>query len=88
MTLLSFFLAFDLLTVLYGVLDLNFNVCAFCCQWIHQGRDYETKWLVHWFDCDESLTCRCLNLNPGHFHGSTLLSLFRVENHVCLSRSV
>jgi hypothetical protein len=28
------------------------------CQW-------ETKWSVPWFDCDESLTRRGLNLNPG-----------------------
>jgi hypothetical protein len=36
--------------------------------------------------CDESLTCRCLNSNPGHFCDSTLLplSLVRVENHICL----
>jgi hypothetical protein len=32
--------------------------------------------------CDESLICRDLNLNPGYFDGSTVLSLFRVENHV------
>jgi hypothetical protein len=40
--------------------------------------------------CDESLTCRGLNSNSGHFCGSTLLplSFVRVENHVCLSRGV
>jgi hypothetical protein len=29
-----------------------------------------------------------LNLNPGHFRFVFLLSLFRLENHVCLSRGV
>jgi hypothetical protein len=38
--------------------------------------------------CDKSLTCHGLNLNPGHFGGSTTISLFHVENHVCLSRCV
>jgi hypothetical protein len=28
------------------------------------------------FICDELLTCWGLSLNPGHFGGSTLLSLF------------
>jgi hypothetical protein len=28
------------------------------------------------FICYESLTCRCLNLNPGHFHSSAILPLF------------
>jgi hypothetical protein len=40
------------------------------------------------FICDESLTCRGLNLNPGHFRGSAILLLFHVENHICLSRGV
>jgi hypothetical protein len=29
-----------------------------------------------------------LNLNPGQFHFVFLLSLFRLENHVCLSHGV
>jgi hypothetical protein len=29
-----------------------------------------------------------LNLNPEHFRFVFLLSLFRLENHVCLSRGV
>jgi hypothetical protein len=37
--------------------------------------------------CDETLTCRGLNLNSKHFRGSTLY-LVRVENRVCLSRGV
>jgi hypothetical protein len=31
------------------------------------------KWLVPWFECDESLTCQCLNSNLGHFVGSTFI---------------
>jgi hypothetical protein len=48
--------------MLHGVLDLNFKLCVFCCQWTHQGGDWETKWSVSWFECDESLTWRSLNL--------------------------
>jgi hypothetical protein len=36
---------------------------------------WETKWPILWFDCDESLICQGLNLNTGHFCGSTLLPL-------------
>jgi hypothetical protein len=56
MVFLSFSLAFGHLAVLHGVLDSRFKLCAFCCQWTHQGEDCETKWSVLWFDCDESLT--------------------------------
>jgi hypothetical protein len=38
--------------------------------------------------CDKSLTCHGLNSNLRHFGGSTTISLFHVENHVCLSRGV
>jgi hypothetical protein len=31
------------------------------------------------------LTCFGLNLNPGYFGGFNLLSLYHVENRVCLS---
>jgi hypothetical protein len=34
------------------------------------------------------LTWRGLNSNPGQFHFVFLLSLFCLENHVCLSRGV
>jgi hypothetical protein len=43
---------------------------------------------VPWFDCDKSLTWRCLNSNPGQFHFIFLLSLLCLENHVCLSRGM
>jgi hypothetical protein len=46
MTFLSFSSAFGLLLVLHGVLDLNFKLCVFCCQWTHQGGDLESKWSV------------------------------------------
>jgi hypothetical protein len=48
----------------------------------------ETKWSVPWFDCDESLTCRCLNSNLRHFCLFYLYLLFRLENRVCLSHGV
>jgi hypothetical protein len=31
------------------------------------GITMRNKWLVSWFDCDESLTCRGLNSNPGQY---------------------
>jgi hypothetical protein len=39
MTFLSFYWLFGLLAVFHGVLDLNFKLYAFCCQWTHQGGD-------------------------------------------------
>jgi hypothetical protein len=83
------FLGFlGLLAVLHGVLDSNVKLCAFCCQWTRQGGDWQTKWSVPWFNCDESLTLRGLNSNPGRFRFVFILSLFRLENHVCLSHGV
>jgi hypothetical protein len=46
------------------------------------------KSIVTWFDCDESLTWRCLNLNSGWFCFVFLLSLVHLEKRVCLSRGV
>jgi hypothetical protein len=46
------------------------------------------QWPVPWFDCDESLTWRGLNSYLGQFCFIFLLSLFRSENHVCLSHGV
>jgi hypothetical protein len=39
-------------------------------------------------NCDESLTWRGLNLNPGQFCFVFLLCLFHLENRVCLSHGV
>jgi hypothetical protein len=38
----------------------------------------QVSWSVFWFDCDESLTCRCLNLNPGLFCFVFLSPLFHL----------
>jgi hypothetical protein len=43
---------------------------------------------IHWFECDESLTWRGLNSNLGWFYFISPLSLFRLENRVCLSHGV
>jgi hypothetical protein len=48
-------------------LGFELQTLCFCCQWTHQGGDSETKWSVPRFDCDESLTWRGLNSNPGQF---------------------
>jgi hypothetical protein len=39
--------------------------------------EWETKWSVSWFDCDESLTWRGLNLNLGLFYFSFTFVSFR-----------
>jgi hypothetical protein len=43
MTFLSFWFALSFLAVLYRVLDSNIKLCAFCCQWTHEGGNWETK---------------------------------------------
>jgi hypothetical protein len=77
MTFLSISLAFGLLAVLHLVFDSRFKLCAFCCQWSPQGGRVE-KLSGQYFSliCDESLTCRDLNLNPGHFGSLTFISCF------------
>jgi hypothetical protein len=53
--------------------------------WVGPGQTFrETKWSVVWFDCDESLTWRCLNLNPGHFGGSTTFIFVSFEESCLL----
>jgi hypothetical protein len=67
-------------------LRFEFQTLCFCYQWTHQGRYWETKWSISWFDCDESLTWWGLNSNPRQFSFVFLLSLFYLENRFCLSR--
>jgi hypothetical protein len=57
----------------------------FCCQWTHQGGDWETKWSVPWFDCDESLTWWGLNSNLGHFGCFTFILCFIGESCLLVS---
>jgi hypothetical protein len=83
----AFFGFLGLLAVLHGVMDLNFKLCVFVINGLIKG-DWETKWSVPWFDCDESLTWQCLNSNPWLFCFVFLLCLFHLENRVCLSRGV
>jgi hypothetical protein len=59
-------------------LDPKFKLYAFWCQCTHQGEDWETKWSVPWFNCDESLTNHGLNLKPGYFSCFTLLFMWRI----------
>jgi hypothetical protein len=62
--------------VLHGVLDSNFKLCAFYCQWTHQGEIEKPSGQCLGLICDESLTCHGLNLNPAYFAGSTTFILF------------
>jgi hypothetical protein len=88
MTFLSFSWLFGSSSCASWGLGFELQTFFFCCQWTHQGGDRETKWSVPWFDCDGSLTWRGLNSNPRQFRFVFLLSLFHLENCVCLSRGV
>jgi hypothetical protein len=63
--LLSFFWLFGSSSCASCGLGFELQTLYFYCQWTHQWGDWETKWLVPWLDCDESLTWRSLNSNPG-----------------------
>jgi hypothetical protein len=52
-----------------------------CKKWVLQ----ETKWSVPWFDCDESLTCQCLNLNLRHFGCFTFIFILFGQPHLLVS---
>jgi hypothetical protein len=84
MTFLSVSLPFGLLAMFHGVLDSRFKLYTFCCQCTHQGGDWEIRWLVPWFDCDESLTCHGLKLNPGSFSCPIHIGLCG-ESHLLVS---
>jgi uncharacterized membrane protein YcfT len=84
MTFLSFSWLFDLLAMLHGVLDSNIKLCAFYCQWTHQGEIEKPSGQFLGLICNESLTCMvCIRIQK------VLVVLpqlsVRVENHVCLS---
>jgi hypothetical protein len=76
MTFLSFSLAFGLLAVLHGVLNSKFKLCVFVINGLIKGEI--EKLCGQYIDliCDESLTCRGLNLNPGHFGSFTFILCF------------
>jgi hypothetical protein len=56
--------------------------------WIINGSCEKSSGQFLDFDCDKSLTWRGLNLNLGLFCFIFLLSLFRLENRLCLSHGV
>jgi hypothetical protein len=47
--------------------------------------DWETKWSIPLSNCDQSLTCQCLNLNLGHFDSFTFIFVSFRESHLLLS---
>jgi hypothetical protein len=67
MTFLSFSLLLGSSSGASWGTGFELQTLCFCYQWTHQVGDRETKWLVPWFDCDESLIWRGLNSNPGEF---------------------
>jgi hypothetical protein len=76
MTFLSFSLASDLLAVLHGVLDSNFKFCAFIVNGLIKGEIEKPSAQYLGLMCDESLTCRGLNSNPGHLGCFTSILCF------------
>jgi hypothetical protein len=40
------------------------------------------KWSVPWFECDESLTWRCLNSNSEYFASFTFIFISCGETHL------
>ncbi len=65
MTFLSFPWPLVLLAVLHGILDSNFKFCACIVNELIKGEIEKPSGPFTWFDCDESLTWRGLNSNPG-----------------------
>jgi hypothetical protein len=51
------------------------GISSILCQMCAKS-EWETKWSVPWFDCDESFTWRCLNLNLRRFVVLTLACSF------------
>jgi hypothetical protein len=85
--LLEPFLAIDLLAVLHGVLNLNFKLCAFVVNVLIKGEIKKPSGqflssivMSHW------LAEVCIWI--WDISVILSLSLFHVENHVCLSRGV
>ena len=73
--------------MLHGVLDLNFKLCACVVNGLIKGEIEKPSGQCLGLICDESLTCRGLNSNSGHFVCFTFIFV-RVENRVCLSRDI
>jgi hypothetical protein len=69
------FLTFGLLAVPHGILDSNFKLCAFVINGLITGEIEKTSGQYLGLISDESWTCHGLNLNPGHFGGSTTFIL-------------
>jgi hypothetical protein len=61
--------------MLHGVLNSNYKLCDFYCQWAHQGEIEKPSDQYLGLICDDSLTCHGLNSNPGRFGGSTTFIL-------------
>jgi hypothetical protein len=83
----AFLGSLGLLAVLYGVLDLNFKFCAFVVNGLIKGRlrnqvVSSLVWL--WW----IINLARFEFESGIVHFIFLLSLFRLENRVCLSHGV
>jgi hypothetical protein len=65
----------------------NSNFVLYIVNGLIKGEIEKPNGQFHDLICDESLTCRDLNSNPGHFSSFTF-TFVHVENHVCLSRGM
>jgi hypothetical protein len=84
MTMLSFSLASALLPVLHGVLNLNIKLHTFVVNGLIKGEIEKLNGQYNSLICDESLTCRGLNLNPEHFDNFTFIFFVLRITFTCL----
>jgi hypothetical protein len=85
MTFLSFSLASGLLAVFHGLLDSNFKPCAFVVNVLINEEIEKSSGHYLGLICDESLTCRDLNSNPGYFGSFTFIFVLFTESHLLVS---
>jgi hypothetical protein len=85
MTFLNFSFTFDLLDVLLLSLEFEIQTLCFCVvNGLIKGEIEKPNDQYLGLICDDLLTCRCLNLNMGHFGGCTFTFIFIKCEESCL----
>jgi hypothetical protein len=85
MTFLSFLLPSGPLAVLHRVLDSNFKLCVFIVNELIKEEIEKPSGQYLNLICDESMTCRCLNLNPRYFGSFIFISVLFRESCLLVS---
>jgi hypothetical protein len=65
--ILELFFAFWVFSCTSWDLGFKFQTLCFCCQWTHQGRDWETKWSVAWIEFKSGIVCFVFLLSLFHW---------------------